>query len=51
MTWRAFILAALATAIGSLIAFAVTAAIAKKYADASMADAKAKNPIARLLLP
>lgn len=40
MTARAFILAALATAVGSLIAFAVTAA-----------NAKAKNPLARLLLP
>ncbi len=51
MTWKAFILAALATAIGSLIAVAVSAAVARKYAAASMADAKRNNPLARLLLP
>jgi hypothetical protein len=50
VTARDFILAALATAIGSLIAFAVVGAVAKKYADSSLAEAKQTNLLAKLFL-
>lgn len=51
MNARDFILAALATALGSLIAFAIVGAVAKQYADASLADAKKTNLLAKWLLP
>ncbi len=50
MNAREFILETLAIALGSLLAFAIVGYVTKRYAAASLEDARRNNLLARLLL-